>query len=592
MPRPDFPFTAVVGQDRLKSALILAAIEPALAGVLVSGPRGSAKSTLARGLAGVDRRAAGRFVTLPLGATEDQVVGTLDLGRALAEDEVVLQSGVIGRAHGGYLYIDEVNLLTDPLVDVLLDVAASKVNRIERDGISREQAADFVLVGTMNPDEGELRPQFADRFGLCVTLDAGGDVAERQAIVDQRLAYEQAPEAFVADQAGAQEALADSIDAARERLPDVVCGDTMKRLIAERCQAAGVEGVRADIHWRQAAAAHAAWHGREAIDQADVEAVADFVLEHRRTRHAADDGGGDSGNDSSGDQSGPGTGSSAGQPAPGTPGQVASGSSYGQGGDAAGQASNDWGGMPPRHVAPQRAMALDADRLVAPDNAPMATPGAAIPAAERGTGQRLSQRAGASHAGPSGRRVDWFRTLAAAATRPGGHRRPIWRSAPTARTTLNCVLLDTSASTLGRQAQASARAAVGGLAASAYRARERFALLTFGNDRLDWLINPGRAPRHCDQVLNDLPAGGGTPLRRALLAVRGALETAMRRQPGLAARTLILTDGRTSDAVADLQLPGSVVVLDMERARVPLGAAGRLAAALGATCLPIEAADA
>ncbi|MGN8160691.1 ATP-binding protein, partial [Salinisphaera sp. SWV1] len=325
MSHADFPFAAVVGQDRLKTALILAAIEPALAGVLVSGPRGAAKSTLARGLAAIDARAAGRFVTLPLGATEEQVIGSLDLQRALGTGEVAYRPGVIGRAHGGYLYIDEVNLLADPLVDVLLDVAASKINRIERDGISREHAAEFVLIGTMNPDEGELRPQFADRFGLCVELEPRYRADERRAIVDQRLAYEQDPATFAASWADAQAQLAAQIEAARTRLSNVICPETSKVAIAERCVAADVEGVRADLHWRQAARAHAGWQGRNAVSEADIEAVAEFVLCHRRHSESA---GGEP------DSGPPRTGGS-------DPGNAADGE---QGGDSG------WGGLPPRHV--------------------------------------------------------------------------------------------------------------------------------------------------------------------------------------------------------------------------------------------------
>ncbi len=165
---PHFPLAAVVGADELKLALCLAAIDPAIGGVLIEGPRGMAKSTLARGVA--DLLDGGRFVTLPLGASEERIVGTLDLDAALGEGRAQFSPGVLAHAHGGVLYVDEVNLLPDHLVDLLLDVAASGVNLIERDGLSHSHPARFVLIGTMNPEEGELRPQLLDRFGLKVQL--------------------------------------------------------------------------------------------------------------------------------------------------------------------------------------------------------------------------------------------------------------------------------------------------------------------------------------------------------------------------------------------------------------------------------------
>ena len=193
---PSFPFTALVAQEQLQRALLLAAIDPAIGGVLIAGPRGTAKSTAARALAALLPGAP--FVTLPLAASLEQLVGTLNLQDALQNGQVSLQPGLLARAHGGVLYVDEVNLLPDALVDALLDAAASGVNTVERDGISERHAARFVLVGTMNPEEGELRPQLLDRFGLALTLANPQDAATRSAIVRARLAFEANPEALLA----------------------------------------------------------------------------------------------------------------------------------------------------------------------------------------------------------------------------------------------------------------------------------------------------------------------------------------------------------------------------------------------------------
>lgn len=190
-----FPFSAVTGQAQYKLALILVAINPTIGGVLVSGPRGCAKSTLARGFA--DLRSANHpFVTLPLGASEEMLIGTLDLQQVLDSKNVAFNPGLLAKADGGTLYVDEVNLLPDSLVDLLLDVAASGVNCVERDGISHEHAAKFTLLGTMNPDEGELRPQLLDRFGLSVQLDNDYSIDERMAIVQSREAFDRDAESL------------------------------------------------------------------------------------------------------------------------------------------------------------------------------------------------------------------------------------------------------------------------------------------------------------------------------------------------------------------------------------------------------------
>lgn len=277
-----FPLTAIVAADSLKLALCLAAIDPAIGGVLIEGPRGMAKSTLARGVAQL--LPGGHFVTLPLGASEERIVGTLDLDAALGEGRAQFSPGLLAKADNGVLYVDEVNLLPDHLVDLLLDVAASGINHVERDGISHQHRARFVLIGTMNPEEGQLRPQLLDRFGLNVILDAQPQPAERAEIIRRRLAFDADPHAFVQHWASAQQALGERCLKARELLGQIALDDASVNEIAQRCYAAGVDGLRADLVWLRAARAHAAWRGDTQIATADIDAVEPFALQHRR-RH-------------------------------------------------------------------------------------------------------------------------------------------------------------------------------------------------------------------------------------------------------------------------------------------------------------------
>ncbi|NBB12960.1 ATP-binding protein [Pseudomonas sp. SLFW] len=277
---PHFPLAAVVGADALKLALCLTAIDPKIGGVLIEGPRGMAKSTLARGLA--DLLASGQFVTLPLGATEERLVGTLDLDAALGEGRARFSPGVLAKADGGVLYVDEVNLLPDHLVDLLLDVAASGVNQVERDGISHRHPARFVLIGTMNPEEGELRPQLLDRFGLNVALSGQTLPEQRGQIIRRRLDFDADPEAFCQQWATQQQQLKDRCENARGLLSGIELDDVSLAAITERCFAAGVDGLRADLVWLRAARAHAAWRGASAITDEDIDAVAEFALRHRR----------------------------------------------------------------------------------------------------------------------------------------------------------------------------------------------------------------------------------------------------------------------------------------------------------------------
>ena len=285
---PVYPFSALHGQTRLQLALLLVAVDPRIGGVLIEGARGTAKTTSARALA--DILPEGDFVNLPLGASEEQLVGSLDLELVLQQGKTAFRPGLLARAHRGVLYVDEINLLADPLVDLLLDVCGSGINRIERDGLSHQHAADVVLVGTMNPEEGELRPQLLDRFGLFVSVDQSMDLALRQNIVRSRLAYDEDPEAFVHAHAGQQGALVAQLTEARQRLSDIRFDDEHHDLVSRLCLEAAVDGVRADLVMLRASRAMAALQGRSVIVASDIESVAELVLAHRRQTPAAAEG--------------------------------------------------------------------------------------------------------------------------------------------------------------------------------------------------------------------------------------------------------------------------------------------------------------
>lgn len=320
MQTPTFPFTAVVGADDMALALILTSVSPEVGGVLVRGEKGTAKSTMVRALArvlpsvevvtdcrfGCDPAAPdgdcpdgphtdpvaqtrpARLVELPVGASEDRVMGSLHLSKALRDGVTEYEPGLLAAAHRGLLYVDEVNLLHDHLVDALLDSAAMGRATVEREGVSVSHAARFVLVGTMNPEEGELRPQLLDRFGLTVEVSAPRDPQTRVEVVRRRLAFDADPHTFAQDHQGQEEALARRIAAAREALPHVRLGDRALSDIARVCAGFEVDGMRADLVTARAAVAHAAWHGRDQVTRADVRAAALLALPHRRRRNPFD----------------------------------------------------------------------------------------------------------------------------------------------------------------------------------------------------------------------------------------------------------------------------------------------------------------
>ena len=319
-----FPFSALVGQDEMKLAILIAAIDPSVGGVLVFGDRGTGKSTAVRALAALlpkmnavvgcayrcdpaspcaDCRArlAGAapkshkvpvpVVDLPLGATEDRVVGALDLEKALAQGVKAFEPGLLARANRGFLYIDEVNLLEDHLVDLLIDVAASGENVVEREGLSVRHPARFVLVGSGNPEEGELRPQLLDRFGLSVEVRTPADVPTRVEVVRRRDRFERDPEAFVAQWQKDEEKLRRRIVKARERVASVEAGDAALERAAPLCMALGTDGLRGELTLIRAARALAAFEGDAAVHDAHLRRVATPALRHRLRRDPLDEAG-------------------------------------------------------------------------------------------------------------------------------------------------------------------------------------------------------------------------------------------------------------------------------------------------------------
>lgn len=321
-----YPFSAIVGQEEMKLALLIAAVEPTIGGVLVFGDRGTGKSTAVRALAGLlpptrsvvdcpygcdpgaaaglcdacrpghagklkSRLAPVPVVDLPLGATEDRVVGALDLERALIRGEKALQPGLLARAHRGFLYIDEVNLLEDHLVDVLLDVAASGENVVEREGISVRHPARFVLVGSGNPEEGELRPQLLDRFGLSVEVRTPTGIAARIEVVRRRDAYERDPGPFVLAWKPEEEKLRRRLVNARKRLASVEVPDAAIERAAQLCMGLGTDGLRGELTLVRAARAVAALDQDAVVTDAHLRRVAPSALRHRLRRNPLDDAG-------------------------------------------------------------------------------------------------------------------------------------------------------------------------------------------------------------------------------------------------------------------------------------------------------------
>lgn len=561
-----FPFSAVVGHDDAKLALLLAAIDPAIGGVLLRGQKGSAKTTLARGLAALLRGDA-PFVDLPLGATEDRLIGTLDLGAVLTGDGRRFEPGLLAAAHGGVLYVDEVNLLPDHLVDVLLDVAASGVNRVEREGISHEHAARFVLIGSMNPEEGELRPQLLDRFGLAVEVTTSTDPVDRAEAVRRRVAFDADPAAVARLHAPAdQELSAHLADTCPARVPDAL----LVR-IGALCAAAGVDGLRADLVISRAAAALAGWNGHDEATADDVRRVAPMALAHRRRRTPFDEPREDGLDDAL---------------------------------DALDQ---------PDNADDHGASETDAERVAIPDRPPQqVVPLRASRAAAEATGRRSP--GGGSRGRLVGNRVPDgpIGSVAVTATaRAVAERRARDPDGPAVCTedlrearreqrTGNLLVLavDASGSMGAPRRMEAVKGAVLGLLVDAYQRRDRVALVAFRGDGAEVLLRATGSVEVARARLADLPTGGRTPLAAGIDAALTVATSPANHGSGQRPLLVLVSDGRATAASDDDPVAAArraaatvrarrvdAVVVDAENGAGRLGLAAELADEMGARYL-------
>jgi magnesium chelatase subunit D len=652
----DFPLAALVGQEQLKSALLLCAVNPGIGGVLIRGDKGSAKSTAARGLAGVMapiQRVVGcayncapgepaascevcsgiasslettsvPFVNLPLGASEDRVLGSLDFERALKDGRKAFQPGLLASAHRGILYIDEVNLLPDHLVDVLLDAAAMGINRVQREGLSVQHPARIALVGTMNQEEGELRPQLLDRFGMMVEVRAPQEPRLRAEIVRRRLAWEADPEGFSRTWDPQQAALREQVLRAQALLPKVTISEGLLLLISELCCSQGVTSLRADLVMNKAARALAALHGRSGVEPEDLSQVAMLVLPHRRRARPFEQPGLDEGELQR-------LMRQANTPPPAN-GESDTDGAAGDARDQGGEGPNDGGGSAQSGVA-SGSDGSQADRGGGPAVGDEAVEHV-FAAGTTAPPPRIELRSGFVSGGVVGRR----------SVAPESRRGREVRAVPDARPTdlavtatlhhslmrtgglsaagrldvtsedfhqkvkagrqgsLMLFVVDASGSMAALQRMEMVKATVLSLLRDAYERRDEVGVIAFRGVKAELLLSPTRSVDTAEKQLRDLPTGGRTPLAHALQVATDVLNRnsgASRPEPLL----IVVSDGKANvalDGTGDawqqsLEYAQSfgrkgiaALVLDTEVGFVRMGRAAELAAALGAQCLSLE----
>ncbi len=640
-----FPFSAVVGSHDMALALILTTVSPEVGGVLVRGEKGTAKTTMVRALADVmpsisvvegcrfscdpldpdptcpagphdrpvSRTRPTRLVELPVGATEDRVIGSLDLRQALGVGEVSYEPGLLAAAHRGILYVDEVNLLHDHLVDLLLDAAAMGRSTVEREGVSVAHAARLILIGTMNPEEGELRPQLLDRFGLTVEIAAPRDPEQRAEVIRRRMAFDRDPASFVTSYAAQEEELRVKIATARSLLPSVHLGDRELATIARVCGAFEVDGMRADIVTARAAAAHAAWEGRRDITKSDIRAAARLALPHRRRRNPFDAPGLDEDlldqlldEEPDPDPTPPRGGPPSG-PAPASGHQDVE-STNGHKKIQADplerpvsnptSAHNELGSgqndriIPAGHTYRTQLFAAPGVGVGAPGRRSRAVTSAgrtvgAIPAQHNNGRLHLTAtiHAAAPHQAVRGRRP-------AERLRLANHD---LRLAVTEGRESNLILLvvDASGSMSARRRMEAVKAAALSLLLDAYQRRDKVGLITFRGSEAALALPPTSSIDTAARRLEQLPSGGRTPLAEGLLCAAETLRLERIRDPRRRPLLVLVTDGRATygpDAVGRSRLIAdrlrqtgvASLLIDCESGRMALGLARTLSIHLGA----------
>ncbi len=615
-----YPLSAIVGQDDLKLALLLHAVDPKLGGVLIRGEKGSGKSTAARALATLlphdQTGGPAPFVELPIGATEDRVVGTLDLEGALLEGRSRLRPGLLAAAHGGVLYVDEVNLLADHLVDVLIDAAAFGINRIERDGLTAEHPSRFVLVGSMNPEEGELRPQLLDRFGLAVEVRAPREPELRTEVVRRRLAFDADPQAFAERFAEDEEELRSTIGDAAALLGDVVVPDEVLALTSRLCAELDAEGLRADLVLARGAIAAAALDGRKEATADDVVRLAPLALAHRRRRGPLDAPG------LSPEELADALERAEAEPPPPDESAQTPETECGEGDtprSGVGASRPPAPGMSmrlttqrPSGVAGRRKRGL-ADRggIVAARPSPEGVTDLALAATVQAAAARRAESAAA--AGESADRI-------AASNAAMVHQSDLRQAVREARTANLVVLCVDASGSMGADSRIeAAKGAALSLLLDAYQRRDRVSLVTFAGEEARVALRPTGSVEVAQARLADLPTGGRTPLGPGLRAALDVARSARHRDPDRRPVIVVVTDGRATSAgppadgrpaagpsattdpvgaalaaAAEIAAAGiETLVVDAENGDVRLGLARQLAETMGAsyTALPDLAAD-